>query len=111
PTPSPTPTPSVTPTPTPTPVPSPTPTPTPPAGIPAGTRVETISAVNVRDTPSTSGSIKRVAQAGEQGTASGASQLDATSGNVFSPVNFDNGTNGFVAIQFLRIVTTPPPTP
>jgi hypothetical protein len=97
------------PTPSPTPVPSPTPT---PIGIPSGSKVEVVSAVNVRDIPSVTNSVvKDVAQPGWTGIATGASQKDAASENVFAPVTFSNGLSGWCAVQFLKVVTEPTPVP
>jgi hypothetical protein len=107
-----TPVPTPTPTPAPAPAPAPEPTPTPsPVGIPSGTKVEVISAVNVREASSINSAIKFVAQAGLSGTTTGASQKDTASDNVYAPVSFTNGANGYCAIQFLKVITEPAPTP
>lgn len=100
------------PAPQPIPMPTPTPTPTPqPIGIPANSRVEVVSRVNVRESPSTSATVNFVAEIGMLGVTTGESQKDIWGDNVFSPVKFDNGSLGYCAVQFLKISTAPMPTP
>lgn len=95
----------------PAPEPTPTPAPAPSPAIPHGSRVEVISRVNVREGPSTSMAIKRIAEVGESGTTTSAPQLDVASGNTFVQVDFAVGDDGFVAVQFLKVVEQPAPTP
>jgi len=110
PTPSPTPTPSSTPTPSPTPAPSPTPQASPGPAIPAGSSVSIVSRANVREAPNSTSTIKFIAEVGWKGTT-GQCQQDVASTNVYCFVTFDNGNNGYVATQFLKVEAAPQPSP
>jgi hypothetical protein len=111
--PSPTPEPTANPDPSPLPTPSisPSPTPTPVIGIPAGSSVEVTSRVNVREGASITATVKFIAEPGLLGVTVGSCQQDPASVNVYCFVNFVDGTNGFVAMQYLSVVTQPTPSP
>jgi hypothetical protein len=108
-----TPPPTPTPTPSPAPAPSPTPTPTPGpvVGPPSGSTVEIISPANIRNVPSISRTVTFIAATGVRGVTAGNCQRDTASVNIYCFVNFSDGTNGWAANQFLRLVVTPTPTP
>jgi len=103
-----------TPSPTPSPTPTPSPSPSPIIGLPSGSNVEIVSAANVREAGSITSTIKFVAATGQLGITVGNCQQDSASVNIYCFVNFVDSTNGFVAVQFLRVITpvpTPTPTP
>jgi hypothetical protein len=115
PAPLPQPTPAPTPEPTPVPIPVPVPNPVPaPVGPPLGSNVEITSSANVREGPSASPTttVKFIAKTGQTGVTASAPQKDSSSENVYCLVNFTDKTFGYVAQQFLKVITvTPEPTP
>jgi len=112
PVPTPTPTPTSTPTPSATPTPQPTVSPSPSPSIPSGSRVQIVSRANVRDAATQfSSNIIRIAEIGEAGVTTENCKQDSTSFNVYCFVDFTQGADGYVAVQFLSVVAAPSPTP
>lgn len=99
------------PTPTPAVTPLPTPVPSPVAGIPPASAVEVVSRVNVREGASITSAFKFYGEPGQRGTTVGDCQQDPWSVNVYCFVNFVDGTNGYVAMQYLSVVAQPTPEP
>lgn len=81
-------------------------------GIPVASTVEVTSAANVRAAATINSPEKFIAPADLRGTTTGVCQRDTAGGvNVYCPVTFTDSTSGFVAMQFLRVVSaTPSPT-
>ena len=96
--------PSATATRTPTSVPSATATTS--TGLGPGDRVEPVVNLNLRSTPSTSGSVLGVLLPGTSGVVTGA--LVTANGYVWAPVSMDGYPAGWVASQYLRKTGTGP---
>jgi hypothetical protein len=96
----------------PSPLPSASPSATVPGGIPSGSSVGIVSRANVREKPSQSSKELFIAEVTDQGVTTGACEQDATSVNIYCPVTFSTRLgSGFVAMQFLHVLSaTPTPT-
>ena len=102
-----------TPTPTPTPPPPPpTPTPTPGLGPPIGSRVTLdMDGVFVRSGPSINYPVVGTQGTASHGTVDQSCVNDSASPRVFCHVAFDAGVSGWLTVEHLVVLSSPPPTP